>query len=50
MGRELRICFKIRKKRKHAKAEEFVEEMKKIHEKVEVALRKITGGDKEIYR
>jgi len=39
-GKEPSICFKIRKKGKHAKAEEFVKEMKKIHEKVEVALRK----------
>jgi len=39
-GRELRISFKIRKKRKHAKAEEFVKEMKEMHKKVKAVLRK----------
>ena len=37
--RELRIGFKIRKKRKHVKAEKFLKEIKEIHEKVKVALK-----------
>jgi len=32
--------FEMRKKGKHAKAEEFVKEIKKMHEKVKVVLRK----------
>ena len=36
--RELRIGFDIRKKRKNEKAEEFVREMKKRHEKARAAL------------
>ena len=39
--RESRMNFKIRKKKKHVKVEEFVKEMKKMHEKVKVALRKL---------
>jgi len=39
--RESRMNFKIRKKRKHVKVEEFVKEMKKMHEKVKVTLRKL---------
>ena len=37
---ELRIGFKIRKKEKHVKAEEFVKEMKEIDEEAKKALRK----------
>jgi len=40
-GRELKIGFDIRRKRKHVKAEEFVKEMKNRHEKVKVALVKL---------
>jgi len=32
--------FKIRKKEKHVKVEEFVKEMKKMHEKVKAVLTK----------
>jgi len=32
--------FEIRKRGKHAKAEKFVKEMKKIHKEVKAALRK----------
>jgi len=32
--------FEIRKKRKHVKAEEFVEEIKEIYEETKVALKK----------
>jgi len=39
-GRELRMSFEIRKKRKYAKAEKFVKEIKKIHEETKAALRK----------
>jgi len=38
--RELRIGFEIRKKGNHAKTEKFVKEMKKMHEKVKVTLKK----------
>ena len=38
--RELRIRANIRKKVKVKKATEFVERMKKMHEKAEVALKK----------
>ena len=38
--RELRIRANIRKKGKVKKATEFVERMKKMHEKAEVALKK----------
>jgi len=37
---KLRMGFEMRKKGKHAKAEEFVKEIKKMHEKVKVVLRK----------
>ena len=37
---ELKMGFEIRKKKNHAKAEKFVKEMKKMYEKVKVALRK----------
>ena len=40
-GRELRMSFEIRKKMKYAKAEKFLKEIKKIHEKTKVALRKL---------
>jgi len=33
--------FEIRKKRNHVKAEEFVKEMKKIHEEVKPVLKKL---------
>jgi len=39
-GRELRIGFEIRKKGKHVKAEEFVKEMKEIHEEKKAVLNK----------
>ena len=39
-GRELRIGFKIRKKRKYTKAEEFVKKMKEMHEKAKAVLKK----------
>jgi len=39
-GRELRIDFKIRKKRKNLKAEEFVKKIKKIYKKIKAILRK----------
>jgi len=39
-GRELRMGFDIRKKRKNEKAEEFVREMKEKHEEVKVTLVK----------
>ena len=32
--------FEIRKKEKHAKVEKFVKEMKEIHKKVKVVLKK----------
>ncbi len=37
-GKELRMGFDIRKKRKNKKTEEFVKEMKKRHEEARVAL------------
>ena len=39
-GRELRMEEDIRKKGKMESTTEFVERMKKVHEKVEAALRK----------
>jgi len=39
-GRELRMGFEIRKKRKYEKAKKFVKETKKIHKETKVALRK----------
>ena len=39
-GRELRMGFDIRKKRKNEKAEEFAKEMKKRHEEARAALVK----------
>jgi len=38
-GREPRMSFEIRKKRKHVKAEEFVEEMKEMYEETKAALK-----------
>ena len=38
--REPRMGFEIRKREKHAKAEEFVKEMKNIHKEAKAALRK----------
>ena len=40
-GREMRMGGDIKKKEKVENATEFVKRMKKIHEEVEVALRKI---------
>jgi len=37
--RESNMSFEIRKKGKHVKAEEFVKEMKEIHEEVKVVLK-----------
>ena len=42
--------FEIRKKKKHTKAKEFVKEMKEMHKEAKVALKKIIGGNKKIYR
>ena len=39
-GRELRIKVDIRKKEKVEKATEFMERIKKVHEEVEVVLKK----------
>ena len=47
---ELRMSFEIRKKRKHVKAEEFVKEIKEIHEEVKVVLTKLQEKMKKIYR
>ena len=41
-GREPRMGFNIRKKRKHIKTEEFVKEMKEMYEKAKIVLTKIT--------
>ena len=49
-GREPRMGFEIRKKKKHTKAKEFVKEMKEMHKEAKVALKKIIGGNKKIYR
>jgi len=38
-GREPRMGFEIRKKRKHEKVEKFVKERKEIHEEAKVALK-----------
>ena len=40
-GREPRMGFKIRKRKKYVKAEEFVKEMKKIYEEAKAILRKL---------
>ena len=42
--------FEIRKKEKHVKAEEFVKEIKEIHKKAKVVLKKITGENEKIHR
>jgi len=39
-GREPRMGFKIRKKKMHAKTEEFVKKMKKIYKEAKVMLKK----------
>ena len=44
------MSFEIRKKRKHVKAEEFVKEIKEIHEEVKVVLTKLQEKMKKIYR
>jgi len=38
--KEPRMGFEIRKKRKHVRVEEFVKEIKEIHNKVKVVLKK----------
>jgi len=48
--KELRMNFEIRKKEKHVKAEEFVKEIKEIHKKAKVMLKKITGENEKIHR
>jgi len=45
--RELRMGFEIRKKRKHVKAEEFLKEIKKIHEEVKVALKRYADRNRK---
>jgi len=45
--RELRMD-KIRKKKKHMKAEKFVRKMKKIHKKTKVVLKKLQEEIKKI--
>ena len=47
--RELRICFDIRKKRKHVKAEEFVKKIKERYKEVKVVLTK-SQKEIKIYR
>ena len=37
----MRIGFEIEKKGKHVKEEEFVKEIKKMHKKAKVALKKL---------
>ena len=39
--RELRMGFEIRKKRKYAKAEKFVKEMKEMHEEAKAVLKNL---------
>ena len=39
-GWKLGMGFEIRKREKHAKVEKFVKEMKEIHKKVKVVLKK----------
>ena len=39
--------FKIRKKRKYVKVEEFLKEMKKIHKKVKVILKIYTNKNRK---
>ena len=48
--RELKIGFEIRKKRKYIKTEEFVKEIKEIHEEAKVVLRKLQKKIKKICR
>jgi len=45
--RELRIGFKIRKKGKYTKAEEFVKKMKEMHEKAKAVLKKYADGNRK---
>ena len=40
IGQDLRIRFKMRKKRKFEKVEEFVTRIKEVHEETETVLRK----------
>ena len=40
IGQDLRIRFKMRKKRKFEKVEEFVTRIKEVHEETEMVLRK----------
>ena len=44
----MRIGFKIRKKGKHTKTEEFVKEIKKMHEGMKAALTKLQNEIKNI--
>ena len=46
-GKELRMDFKIRKKRKYVKVEEFLKEMKKIHKEVKVTLKIYTNENRK---
>ena len=46
-GKELRMDFKIRKKRKYVKVEEFLKEMKKIHKEVKVTLKIYTNKNRK---
>ena len=49
-GQKLRIGFKIRKKRKHAKVEEFVKEIKEIYKEMKAVLKKLQKEIKKIYK
>ena len=46
-GKELRMDFKIRKKRKYVKVEEFLKKMKKIHKEVKVTLKIYTNKNRK---
>ena len=48
--RKLRMGFKIRKKRKHMKAEKFVKEMKEIYKKAKPVFKKLQEKIKKICR
>ena len=40
-GRELKMGFEIRKKRKHAKVQKFVKKMKEMYEETKMVLKKL---------
>ena len=40
-GRELKMGFEIKKKRKHAKVQKFIKEIKKMYEETKVVLKKL---------